>query len=94
MGRDRKLFWQVMAPLAVTFALLWLGTVSLFTQWTCQRMEQRVDTACRDARDELERQWEIYQNNLNNGLGAAPPPCIWAIWTGVWPLWCGMRRGR
>ena len=70
MGRDRKLFWRVMAPLAVTFALLWLGTVALFTQWTCQRMEQRVDTACRDARDELERQWEIYQNNVNNGLGA------------------------
>lgn len=57
-------------PLAATFVLLWLGTMTLFTQWRCQRLEDDVYTAYRNARDELDEQLEYYQNNLNNGLGA------------------------
>ena len=57
-------------PLAATFVLLWLGTMALLTQWRCQRLEDDVYTAYRNARDELDEQLEYYQNNLNNGLGA------------------------
>lgn len=56
--------------MAATFVLLWLGTMALLTQWRCQRLEDDVYTAYRNARDELDEQLEYYQNNLNNGLGA------------------------
>ena len=70
MGRDRKLFWRVMAPLAVTFALLWLGVSAMVISHACETLESRVTNLFSQARRYLEEQWEYYENNLDNGLGA------------------------
>ena len=68
-NRPGKLRWRLAMPLTTAFALLWLGTMALFTNAAVERLEQTVSIRYTYARSTLEEQWEIYQNNLANGLG-------------------------
>lgn len=45
--RARRLRWRLMQSLTVTFVLLWLGTMVLFTSNTCSDMESGAKTAAR-----------------------------------------------
>lgn len=69
-NRPRKLRWRLAVPLTTAFALLWLGTMALFTNAAVDRLEQTVSIRYGYARDNMEEQFEIYQNNLSKGLGA------------------------
>lgn len=69
-NRPRKLRWRLAVPLTTAFALLWLGTMVLFTNASVDRLEQTVSIRYGYARDTMEEQFEIYQNNLSKGLGA------------------------
>ena len=69
-NRPRKLRWRLAVPLTTAFALLWLGTMALFTNAAVDRLEQTVYIRYNYARSTLEEQSEIYQNNLSKGLGA------------------------
>lgn len=68
--RSRKLRWRLAVPLTTAFALLWLGTMALITNFACEKLEQTMSIQYSSARREMEEQWEIYENNLANGLGA------------------------
>ena len=68
--RPRKLRWRLAVPLTTAFALLWLGTMALLTNFACEKLEQTVSIQYTSARTEREEQWEIYENNLARGLGA------------------------
>lgn len=65
----RRLRWRLLQPLAITFALLWLGTMILFTNNTCRDMENGAKTAARSAQSGMEEQYEFYTNNIASGLG-------------------------
>ncbi len=68
--RPRKLRWRLAVPLTIAFALLWLGTMALLTNFACEKLEQTMSIQYSSARREMEEQWEFYENNLANGLGA------------------------
>lgn len=68
--RPRKLRWRLAVPLTTAFALLWLGTMALLTNFACEKLEQTVSIKYTSARTEMEEQWGFYENNLANGLGA------------------------
>ncbi len=68
--RPRKLRWRLAVPLTTAFALLWLGTMALLTNFTCEKLEQTVSIRYNSARSAMEEQYEVYQNNLSKGLGA------------------------
>ena len=68
-NRARRLRWRLAVPLTVAFALLWLGTMLLLTNTTADKLEQTAYLKYQSAWDALEEQWEIYENNLANGLG-------------------------
>ena len=65
----RKLHWRLAVPLTTAFALLWLGTMALLTNFACEKLEQTVSIKYTSARADLEEQWGYYENNLANGLG-------------------------
>lgn len=69
-NRPRKLRWRLAVPLTTAFALLWLGTMALLTNFTCEKLEQTVSVRYNSARSTMEEQYEVYQNNLSEGLGA------------------------
>lgn len=68
--RPRKLRWRLAVPLTTAFALLWLGTMALLTNFAEDKLDQTVSIKYTSARTELEEQWGFYENNLANGLGA------------------------
>ena len=68
--RPRKLRWRLAVPLTTAFALLWLGTMALLTNFTCEKLEQTVSIRYNSARSTMEEQYKVYQNNLSEGLGA------------------------
>ena len=68
--RARRLRWRLAVPLTVAFFLLWLGTMVVLTNSACDRLEGTVSQEYEYAQKALEEQWEIYQNNRDNGLGA------------------------
>lgn len=68
--RARRLRWRLAVPLTVAFFLLWLGTMVVLTNSACDRLEGTVSQEYEYAQKTLEEQWEIYQNNRDNGLGA------------------------
>lgn len=68
--RARRLRWRLAMPLTVAFFLLWLGTMVVLTNSACDRLEGTVSQEYEYAQKALEEQWEIYQNNRDNGLGA------------------------
>ena len=69
-SRPRRLRWRLAVPLTVAFFLLWLGTMVVLTNFACDRLEGTVSQEYEYAQKALEEQWEIYQNNRDNGLGA------------------------
>ena len=60
---------QLLYPLAMTFFLLWLGTMALLTSATCKELEVTVKSTAKSVQDSLDRQNAYYLNNFNNGLG-------------------------
>lgn len=68
--RARRLRWRLAVPLTVAFFLLWLGTMVVLTDSACDRLEGTVSQEYEYAQKALEEQWEIYQNNRDNDLGA------------------------
>ena len=44
-NKSRHLRWHLLQPLAITFVLLWLGTMLMFTSNTCNEMETSA-TSC------------------------------------------------
>ena len=68
--RARRLRWRLAVPLTVAFFLLWLGTMMVLTNSACDRLEGTASQEYEYAKKALEEQWEIYQNNRDNGLGA------------------------
>lgn len=68
--RARRLRWRLAMPLTVAFFLLWLGTMVVLTNSACDRLEGTVSQEYEYAQKALEEQWEIYQTNRDNGLGA------------------------
>lgn len=68
--RARRLRWRLAVPLTVAFFLLWLGTMVVLTNSACDRLEGTVSQEYEYAQKALEEQWEIYQTNRDNGLGA------------------------
>ena len=67
--RARRLRWRLMQSLTVTFVLLWLGTMVLFTSNTCSDMESGAKTAARAAQTSVDEHYEFYTNNIASGLG-------------------------
>ena len=67
--RPRKLRWRLAVPLTTAFALLWLGTMALLTNFAEEKLNQTVSIQYTSAQSELEEQWGYYENNLANGLG-------------------------
>lgn len=68
--RPKKLRWRLAVPLTTAFALLWLGTMALLTNFAEEKLEQTVSIKYTSAQAELEEQWGFYEDNLANGLGA------------------------
>ena len=69
-SRPRRLRWRLAVPLTVAFFLLWLGTMVVLTNSACDRLEGTVSQEYEYGQKALEEQWEIYQNNRDNDLGA------------------------
>ena len=65
--KARPLRWRLMVPLAVTFALLWLGVVAMLFSGAQREAESSVSWAEQQARNYLERDWQAYENNRARG---------------------------
>lgn len=65
----RRLRWRLLQSLTVTFVLLWLGTMVLFTSNTCADMEDSARSAARSAQNSVDEHQEFYTNNIASGLG-------------------------
>ena len=68
-NKSRHLRWHLLQPLAITFVLLWLGTMLMFTSNTCNEMETSAKQAARSAQTSMEEQYEYYTKNYASGLG-------------------------
>lgn len=68
--RPWRLRWRLAVPLMVAFALVWSGTMLLLTHAAQERVEGTVSQAYEQAQRSMEEQWEIYQNNRAQDLGA------------------------
>lgn len=68
--RTLRLRWSLAVPLAVTFFLLWFGTMAVFTAASQETIQTEITLAIRNAREIQEEQWGYYEKNLSNGLGA------------------------
>lgn len=64
-----RLRWRLAVPLAVTFFLLWLGTMCMLTAADQEAIKVKRNLAMTQAREMQEEQWGYYQKNLANGLG-------------------------
>ena len=56
---------HLLQPLAVTFALLWLGTMVLLTSATCKELEVTAESTANSIQERLEREQETYLYNYN-----------------------------
>ena len=68
-NKSRHLRWHLLQPLAITFVLLWLGTMLMFTSKTCNEMETSAKQAARSAQTSMEEHYEYYTKNYASGLG-------------------------
>ena len=57
-NKSRHLRWHLLQPLAITFVLLWLGTMLMFTSNTCNEME----TSANKLHDLLKPAWKSSMN--------------------------------
>ena len=67
--KERRLRVHLLQPLAITFLLLWVGTMLLFTRNTYSELETRVKTEARSAQISLEEHYEFYTRNYAAGMG-------------------------
>ncbi len=67
--KPKRLRRRLAVPLAIAFAALWLGTMSLMTASSRSRQELYLGSAMQKAGEELARQEEQYYYNIDNGLG-------------------------
>lgn len=65
--KARPLRGRLMVPLAITFALLWLGVVAMLFTGAQQEAESRVNMARQRAQDDLEKDWQAYEENRARG---------------------------
>lgn len=65
--KARALRWRLMVPLAITFALLWLGVVAMLFSGSQQEAESSASRAEQQAKYFLERDWQAYENNQARG---------------------------
>ena len=68
-NKERRLRVHLLQPLAITFLLLWVCTMLLFTRNTYNELENRVETEARNARISLEEYYEFYTEDLIYRLG-------------------------
>lgn len=68
-NKERRLRVHLLQPLAITFLLLWVCTMLLFTRNTYNELETRVKTETRNARISLEEYYEFYAEDLVYRLG-------------------------
>ena len=66
--KSRPLRWRLMAPLAVTFALLWLGVVAMLFSGSQREEESNVARAQQWVQDSLDNSWQSYVENQANGM--------------------------
>lgn len=64
-----RLRWRLAVPLAVTFFLLWLGTMYMLTAADQEAIKVKRNLAMTQAREMQEEQRGYYQKNLAKGLG-------------------------
>lgn len=69
--KARALRWRLMVPLAITFALLWLGVVAMLFTGAQQEAESTAARAQREAQDSLDEYWQIYEQNRTKGVEEA-----------------------
>lgn len=67
--KSLRLRWRLAVPLAVTFFLLWLGTMYMLTAADQEAIKVKRNLAMTQAREMQEEQWGYYQKNLAKGLG-------------------------
>lgn len=60
---------KLLLPLGLTFALLWLGTMALFTSDTCRQLDEAVNTTARSIQSEMQEDWEYCHDILAPRLG-------------------------
>lgn len=65
--KARSLRRRLLAPLAITFALLWLGVVAILFHGEVEAVDSRVALARQQARDALEEYWQFYEDNRAKG---------------------------
>ena len=58
--KARALRWRLMVPLAVTFALLWLGVVAMLFSGSQQEVKSQAEMEVRETQDSLEEWWQLY----------------------------------
>ena len=68
-NKERRLRVHLLQPLAITFLLLWVCTMLLFTRNTYDELETRVETEARSAQISLEEYYEFYTEDLVYRLG-------------------------
>ena len=68
-NKERRLRVHLLQPLAITFLLLWVCTMLLFTRNTYNELETRVETEARSAQISLEEYYEFYTEDLVYRLG-------------------------
>ena len=61
---------HLLHPLAITFLLLWLGTMVLLTSATCKELETTAKLNAQNIRTTIEEYREYYKRNIDSGLGA------------------------
>lgn len=67
-NKSRRLRGHLLLPLAITFTVLWLGTMILFTSDTCEEMEDSIRTTARLAQNSMKEQYEYYTRNYASDL--------------------------
>lgn len=68
--KAKSLRKHLLHPLAITFALLWLGTMALLTSATCKELETTAKLNAQNIRTTIEEYREYYKRNIDSGLGA------------------------
>lgn len=69
--KARPLRWRLLVPIMVMFGLLWLGVVAMLFSGSQREAESQVNIAQQRARDEQERDWQVYEDNRARGLEEA-----------------------
>ena len=65
--KARPVRWRLMLPVAVTFALLWLGVVAMLFSGSQQEANSQAALAAREIQDSLEEWWQLYKLDREAG---------------------------